>query len=88
MKQPIGFKTVYFQPPGIKKQYCEIGMILENDSNYIHYMEEPCKILKDGVKIIEKENVTYDKKTRTYTIKSNSLGIEAGDNLIVNANDN
>jgi hypothetical protein len=24
-------KTIYFQPKGIKPQYCEIGMILEMD---------------------------------------------------------
>jgi len=28
-------KTVYFQPPGIKPQFCEAGMISETDPEYI-----------------------------------------------------
>ena len=30
-------KTVYFQPPGIKPQFCEAGMISETDPEYIWY---------------------------------------------------
>jgi hypothetical protein len=37
-------KTIYFQPKGIKPQYCEIGMILEMDPEYIQYLDEPAKI--------------------------------------------
>lgn len=55
-------ETIYFQPPGIKPKYCEAGMIHESDPEYIWYLDEPCKILISEVKIIPKENVTYDKK--------------------------
>ncbi len=50
-------KYVYFQPPGINKKYCEVGMIHESDKDYIWYLEEPCKILISEVEIIPKENV-------------------------------
>jgi len=59
-------KTVYFQPPGIRPQFCEAGMISETDPEYIWYYDEPCKILISEVKIIPKENVIYDKKKRCY----------------------
>ena len=62
--------TVYFQPPGIKKIYCEVGMISETDPDYIWYLTEPCKILISEVKIIDKKNVTYDKKSRLYYVKN------------------
>ena len=61
--------TVYFQPPGIKPQYCEAGMIHESDPDYIWYYSEPCKILISEVKIIPKENVVYDEKSRFYIVK-------------------
>lgn len=61
--------TVYFQPPGIKDKYCEIGMISETDPEYIWYLDEPCKILISEVKIIPKERVTYIKKKRLYLVK-------------------
>ncbi len=61
--------TIYFQPPDIKPQYCEVGMIHESDPEHIWYLNEPCKILISDVKIIPTENVTYDKKTKSYTIK-------------------
>jgi hypothetical protein len=61
--------TVYFQPSGIKKEYCEAGMILETDPDYIYYYEEPCKILISEVKIIPKENVIYNKKSGLYIVK-------------------
>lgn len=60
---------IYFQPPGIKKIYCEAGMIIESDEEYIYYLDEPCKILRSEVKIISKENVIFDKKNRLYIIK-------------------
>jgi biotin carboxylase len=60
--------TVYFQPPGMNPKYCEAGIILETDPNYIHYIDEPCKVLISEVKIIEEENVTFDKKSRLYQI--------------------
>lgn len=63
-------KTVYFQPPGIKPQYCEVGMISETDPNYIWYLDEPCKILISDVKIIDKENVIFDKKSRLIRLKN------------------
>ena len=61
--------TIYFQPKGINPQYCEIGIIHESDHDYIWYLEEPCKILISEVKIIPKENVFYDIKTKLHTIK-------------------
>mgnify|MGYP003435538840 CR=1 FL=1 len=61
--------TIYFQPPGIKKQYCEIGMISETDPEYVWYLNEPCKILLTEVKIIPEENVFYDKKSRLHIVK-------------------
>ena len=63
-------KTIYFQPPGINQKYCEVGMILETDPEYILYLDEPCKILISEVKIIPKENVFFDKKSRLYKIKN------------------
>ena len=64
-------ETIYFQPPGIKKEYCEAGMISETDKDYIWYFDEPCKILISNVKTIPKENVVYDKKNRFYKVISN-----------------
>jgi hypothetical protein len=60
---------VYFQPPDIKPQYCEVGMISETDPEYIWYLDEPCKVLISDVKIIDKENVIYDKKNRLHILK-------------------
>jgi len=65
--------TVYFQPPGIKPQYCEVGMISETDPEYIWYLDEPCKILISEVKIIDKENVIFDKKSRLIRVRQNEL---------------
>lgn len=45
---------IYFQPKGIKLQYCEVGMISETDKDYIWYLDEPCKILISEVKVIDK----------------------------------
>jgi hypothetical protein len=61
-------ETVYFQPQGIKPEYCEIGMIHETDKEHIWYLDEPCKILISEVKIIPKENVFYDAKNKSYKI--------------------
>jgi len=61
--------VVYFQPPGIKPEYCEVGMIHESDPDYIWYMHEPCKILISEVKIIDKDMVSFNKKTGIYSIK-------------------
>ena len=65
--------TVYFQPKGIKPQYCEVGMISETDPEYIWYLDEPCKILISEVKIIDKENVIFDKKSRLIRVRQNVL---------------
>lgn len=62
-------KIIYFQPPGIKKEYCEIGIIHETDKEYIWYLNEPCKVLISEVKIIPNENVYYDKKNRLNKVK-------------------
>lgn len=56
--------VVYFQPKGIKPEYCEAGMILETDKEHIWYLDEPCKILISEVTIIPKERVFYDKKKK------------------------
>lgn len=53
--------VVYFQPPDINPKYCEAGMIMENDKDYIYYLSEPCKVLISDVKIIDKENVIIQK---------------------------
>lgn len=67
-------ETIYFQPPGINPQYCEPGIIPEFDKDHIWYLNEPCKILISDVKMIPKENVVYDKKSRLYSvISSNGL---------------
>ena len=65
----INMDTIYFQPPDIKPQYCEVGMIHESDPEHIWYLNEPCKILISDVKIIPTENVTYDNKTKSYIVK-------------------
>jgi hypothetical protein len=44
-------------------------MISDTDPNYIWYLDEPCKILISEVKIIDKKNVYYNKKTRNYEIE-------------------
>jgi hypothetical protein len=65
--------TVYFQPPDIKPEYCEVGMIIESDPDYIYYLDEPCKVLISEVKIIDRDNVVYNKKSRLYKVKKESL---------------
>ncbi len=66
-------ETIYFQPKGIRPQYCEAGMIHESDPEYIWYFDEPCKILISEVKIINKENVIFDKKNRLLMVRKNEL---------------
>ena len=53
-------------------KYCEAGTILEDDLEYIYHLDEPCKILISEVKIIDKENVTFDRKTGLCHVKDNS----------------
>jgi len=53
--------AIYFQPPGISPLYCEVGMIMENDKDYIYYLDEPSKILLSEVKIIDKSKVVIQK---------------------------
>jgi hypothetical protein len=53
--------VVYFQPKGIKPEYCERGIIHKTDTDFIWYLDEPCKILISEVKIIPKENVIVQK---------------------------
>ena len=62
-------EPIYFQPPGINPKYCEVGYISITDPNYILYLDEPCKIPINEVKIIDKENVTYDTKSRMHRVK-------------------
>ena len=61
--------VIYFQPPGIRPQFCEVGIIHESDPEYIWYLDEPCKILISEVKIIDKDKVEYNKKERVHKIK-------------------
>ena len=60
---------VYFQTKNMNPKYCEVGIILENDKDYIYYLDEPCKILANEVKMINKEDILYDKKDRVYYFK-------------------
>ena len=62
----------YFQPKNMNPKYCERGTILEIDPEYIHHLDEPYKILISEVKIIDKENVTYNRKTGLFHVKDNS----------------
>ena len=64
---------IFFQPPGIRPQYCEAGMILETDKDYIWYLGEPCKIPISEVKIIPQENVVYNYKKGVYEVKQVNL---------------
>ena len=64
--------VVYFQPKGIKPEYSEVGMISETDKDYIWYLCEPCKILISEVTIIDKENVFYDKESKSYLVKQSN----------------
>ena len=61
--------TIYFQPKGMNPKYCEIGIMMKGDEDHMFYLEEPCSILISEVKIIDKDNVTYDKKTGLYNVK-------------------
>jgi len=61
---------VYFQPEGINKKYCEVGMISETDPKNIYYLDEPCKILISEVKMIPKDQVIYNKKQRSWKLKN------------------
>ena len=61
--------VIYFQPPGIRPQFCEVGIIHESDPEYIWYLDEPCKILISEVKILDKDKVEYNKKERVHKIK-------------------
>ena len=63
------FETVYFQPPGIKPQYCEVWTIHKSDPKYIWYLDEPCKILISDVKIIPRDEVHINYKKRIYKLK-------------------
>lgn len=62
-------KPIYFQPKGINPKYCEVGTIIETDPEYISYLDEPCKILISEVKIIDKKNVIFDKKSRLIRVR-------------------
>ena len=64
---------IYFQPKNINPKYCERGTILEDDPEYILNLDEPYKILISEVKIIDKENVTYDKRTGLCHVKSKNI---------------
>ena len=64
--------VVYFQPKGIKPEYCEVGMISESDKEHIWYLDEPCKILISEVTIIPKERVFYDKKSKSHLVKQSN----------------
>ena len=64
---------IYFQPKNINPKYCERGTIPENDPEYIWHLDEPYKILISEVKIIDKENVTYNRKTGLCHVKSKNI---------------
>ena len=62
----------YFQTKTMNPKYCERGTIFEHDPEYIWYLDEPCKILISEVKIIDKENVTFNRKTGLCHVKNHS----------------
>jgi len=59
-------EAIYFKPRDINKKYCEVGMFLDSDPGYIHYLDEPCKIHVSEVEIIDKSRVIYNKKERIF----------------------
>lgn len=61
-------EVIYFQPKGINPNYCEAGMLMDNDKDYIYCLDEPCKILLTDVKIIPSENVVVDKRRGVYKV--------------------
>ncbi len=61
-------RILYFQTPDIKPQYCEIGTYCDDDPDYIYYLDEPCKVLIDDVKIIDKKNTRYNEKERLHYV--------------------
>ena len=64
--------VVYFQPKNMNTKKYERGTIFEHDPEYILHLDETCKILISEVKIIDKENVTYNRKTRLCHVKTKS----------------
>ena len=62
--------VVYFQTKISNPKYCERGTIPEDDPEYIWHLDEPYKILINEVKIINKENVKYDKRTGLCHVKT------------------
>ena len=76
--------VVYFQPKNINPKYCERGTILEDDPKYIWHLDEPYKILISEVKIIDKENVTYNRKTGLCHVKSKTKNRQYHKNIAIN----
>ena len=68
--------VVYFQPKKMNPKYCERGTIHESDPKYIWHLDEPYKILISEVKIIDKENVTFDRKTGLCHVKTKTNKIK------------
>jgi hypothetical protein len=68
MNRELNPPVVYFQTKEINPKYCEAGIIHESDLEHIWYLDEPCKILISEVKIIPKENVSFDKKSMSYLV--------------------
>ena len=68
--------VTYFQTKKMNPKYCEKGTIPENDPEYIWYLDEPCKILISEVKIIDKENVTFNRKTGLCHVKTKTNKID------------
>ena len=66
-------KTIFFQTKVLKPEYCEIGMIEEENPTHVYYLDEPCKMPIDEIDIIEKDFVGYDKKKKLYYIKDELL---------------
>ena len=62
----------YFQTKTMNPKYCERGTIFEHDQEYIYHLDEPYKILISEVKIIDKENVTFNRKTGLCHVKNHS----------------
>jgi hypothetical protein len=65
---------VYFQPPYISGDYCEVGYLVPTDKDYIYYLHDSCKILISEVRIIDEKDVFLNKKTNTYRLINPNLG--------------
>ena len=67
----MNYKKVIFQPPGIKPEFCKVGLL--DDDGYIYYLDEPTKIKATKCKIIPEDKAFYDKTNRCYKLIKQAL---------------